>query len=100
MVAIKPFLSMVTIQDVDHEDVMVPDDSGISELGFLFGAKPSDFSKPQGIGAGVVIDVGSSVDGILLPGYKIYYQQQYARKIGDVWVVDARAIVAYEEFEG
>lgn len=98
MVPIKPFLSMVTIQDVEHEDAMIQDDTRIpGELGFLFGYKPEGFQTPQGIGAGIIIDIGSAVDGILLPGCKIYYQQQYACKINDVWVVDARAIVAYEE---
>ncbi len=102
MTGIKPFLSMITIQDVDHEDAMIPIEGADTEmLSFLGAISGQRFEAvtPSGIGAGVIIDVGSTVGDVLQPGFKIYYQKAYARKIGDVWVVDARAVVAYEELD-
>lgn len=97
MSTIKPFMFYLTVQGVDHEDHMVAGDLPDPVIMTIIGATEKDFQQPQGIGAGVIIGAGEMVSEHLRPGYKIYYDIRYARMIGDLWVVDARAVIAYEE---
>lgn len=96
MTTIKPFMTYITVQGVDHEDHVVETETPPPFIMALIGAKEADFQELQGMGAGVIIDVGQLIEH-LKPGFKVYYDARYARRIDDIWVVDARAVMAYEE---
>lgn len=97
---VRPIMSMVTLQDVDHEDEMIEANPEATFLGSIFGESPESMKRPQGVSAGVIIEVGATVEDSvpdLKPGFKVYYRSGYALKINDVWVLDFRAMLAYEE---
>lgn len=94
---IRPYLHWVTVEKVDHEDhVEKLGEPEVQHLGPLSIMALGPRERKQGIGAGVVIEVGEHVDGQLEPGAKIYFAEAHALVIGDIRVVQAHAIVAWE----
>lgn len=95
---INPWIGYLTVASVEHDDetrtlhVAKPQGSIIFDLMQV----PDSVEVPQGIAAGVVIDTGEGVPD-LKRGAKVYYVEESARKVGDVLLVHANYIIAYEE---
>lgn len=101
---ITPFMTYLTLHDVEYEDQMIEAGeneipNSIVEMAGLLGISRKELQRPSGIKAGVVISSGSEVSHLIKPGFKVYYHGSHAFRIKDLWMVDARAVVAFEDLD-
>lgn len=91
---VMPYLGYVSVLTVEHEDV--EKETGLMEINLLSGERRPHVHR-QGIAAAVISNVGEEVPGNLVPGNKIYFHEHGGVEIGDVTLVSAQCIIAYEE---
>lgn len=98
MNVIKPWIGYISVVDVDHEDAIRIQQTGVGSdniLGQVLGI-PEKYEVPQGIVAGVVMETGDQVPA-LVTGSKVYYSGAAAIVVGDVKIVHSNYVIAYEE---